>query len=207
MNATLEHIWHEFAEKLGQFIRARVNDPASAEDILQDVFVKIQARLDQLKDPAKLQSWIYLIARNAIIDHYRTRKATVEVPETLAGETEDRNGETDELKAAFRRMIYNLPDPYREALVLTEFDGLTQQQLADSYLPMVPGCQHHLRRHQRVLCHCASDDGGCRRLPGRHHEFVRLSDEPCGSIDSRISGYRSLRGNKGSRRAGPDISD
>ena len=73
MNATLEHIWHEFAEKLGQFIRARVNDPATAADILQDVFVKIQARLDQLKDPAKLQGWIYLIARNAIIDHYRTR--------------------------------------------------------------------------------------------------------------------------------------
>ena len=47
MNATLEHIWHEFAAKLGQFIRARVNDPATADDILQDVFVKIQARLDQ----------------------------------------------------------------------------------------------------------------------------------------------------------------
>ena len=68
MNATLEHIWHEFAEKLGQFIRARVSDPATAEDISQDVFVKIQQRLGQLQDPAKLQSWIYLIARNAVID-------------------------------------------------------------------------------------------------------------------------------------------
>src|SRR5512134_696078 len=106
MNATLEHIWHEFADKLGQFIRARVNDPATAEDILQNVFVKIQARLDQLKDPAKLQSWIYLIARNAIIDHYRTRKETVEVPETLAGEHEPETGELEELKASFRRMIY-----------------------------------------------------------------------------------------------------
>lgn len=40
MNATLEHIWHEFAEKLGQFIRAGVPDPATAQDISQDVFLK-----------------------------------------------------------------------------------------------------------------------------------------------------------------------
>ena len=83
MNATLEHIWHEFAERLGQFLRSRVSDPATAEDILQDVFVKIHQRLGQLQDPAKLQSWIYLIARNTVTDHYRTRKETVEVPATL----------------------------------------------------------------------------------------------------------------------------
>ncbi len=56
MNATLEHIWHEFAERLGQFLRSRVSDPATAEDILQDVFVKIHQRLGQLQYPAKLQS-------------------------------------------------------------------------------------------------------------------------------------------------------
>ena len=87
MNATLEHIWHEFADKLGQFIRARVADPATAEDILQDVFVKIQEPARPTRRiPAKLEGWIYLIARNAIIDHYRTRKETVEVPESLPAE-------------------------------------------------------------------------------------------------------------------------
>jgi hypothetical protein len=40
----------------------------------QEVFVKIQKR------PGKLEGWIYLIARNAVIDYYRTRKETVEVP-------------------------------------------------------------------------------------------------------------------------------
>ena len=124
MNATLEHIWHEFAEKLGQFIRARVADPATAEDILQDVFVKIQKRLGQLQDPAKLEGWIYLIARNAIIDHYRTRKETVEVPESLPAEPDANDAEIEELKASFRRMIYSLPEPYRDAVVLTELDGL-----------------------------------------------------------------------------------
>jgi RNA polymerase sigma-70 factor, ECF subfamily len=90
MNATLEHIWNEFAEKLGRFIRARVSDPATAEDIRQDVFVKIQKRIGERQDPAKLQGWIYLITRKAIIDHYRTRRETVEVPESLPGEPDSR---------------------------------------------------------------------------------------------------------------------
>lgn len=151
MNATLEHIWHEFADKLGQFIRARVNDPATAEDILQDVFVRIQTRLDQLKDPAKLQSWIYLIARNAIIDHYRTRKETVEIPETLAVEPPAADGDVEALKAAFRRMVFNLPEPYREALVLTEFEGLTQQQLADRLGITLSGAKSRVQRGRAQL--------------------------------------------------------
>ncbi len=146
MNATLEHIWHEFADKLGQFIRARVSDPATAEDILQDVFVKIQKRLGQLQNPAKLQRWIYLIARNAIIDYYRTRKETVEVPETLPSEPDYNDGELEELKGAFRRMIYSLPEPYREALVLTEFEGLTQQELADRLKISLSGAKSRVQR-------------------------------------------------------------
>ncbi len=151
MNATLEQIWHEFAERLGQFIRARVDDPATAEDIRQDVFVKIQGQLNQRKDPAKLQSWIYFIARNAIIDHYRSRKATVEVPETLAAETEPKTEEIEELKAAFRRMIYSLPEPYREALVLTEFEGLTQQKLAARLGISLSGAKSRVQRGRAQL--------------------------------------------------------
>ena len=151
MNATLEHIWHEFAEKLGQFIRSRVSDPATAEDILQDVFVKIQKRLGQLQDPAKLEGWIYLIARNSIIDHYRTRKETVEVPETLPAEPDAHNGEVGELKAAFRRMIYSLPEPYREAVVLTELEGLTQQELADRLKISLSGAKSRVQRGRGQL--------------------------------------------------------
>ena len=151
MTATLEHIWQEFAGKLDRFIRARVADASTAEDIRQDVFVKIQSRLDQLKEPAKLEGWIYLIARNAIIDHYRLRKETVPVPETLAVEPQTDNGEVEELKAAFRRMIYSLPEPHREALVLTEFEGLTHQQLADRLGLSLSGAKSRVQRGRDQL--------------------------------------------------------
>lgn len=151
MNATLEHIWHEFAGKLGQFIRARVSDPATAEDLLQDVFVKIQKRLGQLQDPAKLEGWIYLIARNAIIDYYRTRRDAVEVPETLPAEPDTNDGEIEELKASFRRMIYSLPEPYRDAIVLTELDGLTQQELANRLGISLSGAKSRVQRGRAQL--------------------------------------------------------
>lgn len=151
MNATLEQVWDEFAGKLGRFIRARVSDPATAEDVLQDVFVKIQKRLGQLQEPASLEGWIYLIARNAIIDHYRTRKKTVEVPDTLSAEPEATDGEIEELKASFRRMIYSLPEPYRDAIVLTELNGLTQQELANRLGISLSGAKSRVQRARALL--------------------------------------------------------
>jgi RNA polymerase sigma-70 factor, ECF subfamily len=151
MNVTLEHIWHEFAEKLGQFIRSRVADPAAAEDILQDVFVRIQKRPGQLRDPAKLEGWLYLITRNAVIDYYRTRKETVELPEWLPAQPTGESHELVELKAAFRRMIYSLPEPYREALLLTEFNGLTQQQLAERAGISLSGAKSRVQRGREQL--------------------------------------------------------
>jgi len=185
MTPTLENIWHEFAVKLGQFIRARVADPATAEDILQDVFMKIQARLGSLEDPAKLQGWLYLIARNAIIDHYRARKETTEVPESLPAELPEDDVELEGLKASFRRMIYSLPEPYRDALVLTEFEGLTQKELAERLGISLSGaksrvqrgreklkemlhecCSFEFDRRGRVIDCAPRAEGGCQECPG-----------------------------------------
>ncbi len=159
MKPTVETIWNEFAAKLGQFIASRVADPAAAEDILQDVFLKIQSRLDQLRDPAKLQGWLYLVARNAIIDHHRTRRETTEVPESLPAEPPAHDVEVEDLKAAFRRMIYSLPEPYRDALLLTEFEGLTQKELAERLGISLSGAKSRVQRgreqlKQRLLERC-----------------------------------------------------
>ena len=165
MNPTLEQIWNEFAEKLRLFIQKRVSNPAEAEDILQDVFLKIGTRLSQLEDTAKLQGWLYLIARNTVIDHYRKQRETVELPETLA--VEDEPAELEELKASFRRMIHGLPGPYREAILLTEFDGLSQVELARRLGISVSGAKSRVQRGREQLkemlldcCHFEFDRRG-----------------------------------------------
>ena len=151
MNATLEQIWEGFAVKLGGFIRSRVADPTAAEDILQDVFVRIHRGLDRLQEPARLESWIFQITRNAIVDHHRTRRETVEVPETLPAEPAADSGEIADLVASFRRMIDRLPEPYREAVVLTELEGLSQKELATRLGISVSGAKSRVQRGRAQL--------------------------------------------------------
>ena len=174
MKPTVESIWNEFSARLGQFIRARVADPATAEDILQDVFLKFQSPLDEFHDPAKVQGWLFLVARNAIIDHYRTRKPTSELPESLPAEMSENVTEVEELKRVFRRIIDSLPEPYREALVFTEFEGLTQAELAKRLSISLSGAKSRVQRGREQLKDLLLDY--C------HREFSRaVGSQPCPS--------------------------
>src|SRR5579884_302068 len=83
MIVTTESLWEAFHTKLQQFILKRVQDEQNAEDILQEVFLKIHARIDTLRDEEKLQSWMYSIARNTIADYYREHRDRIELPEGL----------------------------------------------------------------------------------------------------------------------------
>ncbi len=152
MTAPAEAIWNQLSTRLGIFIRSRVADFAAAEDILQDTIVNIQKRLGQLRDAGKLESWVYQIARNAIMDHYRKSRDTVALPESLAAEPapiSDR--EREGLQAAFRGMIEALPQPYREAIELTSFWGLSQQELADRFGISVSGAKSRVQRGRAML--------------------------------------------------------
>jgi RNA polymerase sigma-70 factor, ECF subfamily len=171
MKPTIESIWNEFAAQLDRFIRARV-ESASAEDILQDMFMKLQSRIDEFQDPAKLQGWLFLVARNAIIDHYRTRKKTSELPVSLPAELSEDQTEEKELKAVFRRLLYSLPEPYRDALVLTEFEGLTQEELAKHLGISLSGAKSRVQRGREQLKELLLDY--C------HREFSRsVGSQPC----------------------------
>jgi RNA polymerase sigma-70 factor (ECF subfamily) len=165
MKPTAEILWKESSAKLGQFIRSRVEDPATAEDILQEVFLKLQGRLDELDDPAKAQGWLFLVARNAVIDHYRTRKKTTALTDSLPAEPPTVNAEMEELHAAFHRLIDQLPARYREALVLTEFEGLTQEQLAKRLGISVSGAKSRVQRARAQLKELLLD---CCRQEFRH---------------------------------------
>jgi RNA polymerase sigma-70 factor (ECF subfamily) len=151
MSTSIETVWHDFADRLGGFIRQRVGDAAAAEDIRQDVFVKMQNRLGQLRDFTKVESWLYQIARNAIADHFRARRPTTELPETLAAETSEQEPCLDGLTSALRRMVDELPQPYREAIMLAELDGLTQQAIAMSLGISLSGAKSRVQRGRALL--------------------------------------------------------
>ncbi len=116
MSDCTEYLWKEYHDNLHGFILSRVSDTSVADDILQEVFMRILSRIDTLKDCDKLQVWIYQITRNAIIDYYRTQKKTSELPSTLAvSEAEISNEVRQDISTCLLPMVNSLPDPYREA--------------------------------------------------------------------------------------------
>lgn len=168
IDGRVEFIWKEFSEKLRSFIAKRVKDPMLAEDILQDVFLKIHTNLGHLKNFSKLKSWIYQVTRNAIIDYYRSRRINSELPENLAEPEEDsRLNASQKLAGSLKEMIKLLPPQYREALLLTEFGGMKQADLAKKLGISISGAKSRVQRGRRMLkellyqcCHFEFDRRG-----------------------------------------------
>lgn len=131
MTTASEQLWATFSAPLQQFIRRRVADPQSAEDILQDVFLKIHTHIDALRTQDRIASWIYQITRNAIADYYRAQRPTTDVPATLAAPDALPDADVvDELTPCVAAMVDALPATYQEALRMTEYEGLSQKELS-----------------------------------------------------------------------------
>jgi RNA polymerase sigma-70 factor (ECF subfamily) len=163
-----EQLWETFSVPLHQFIRRRVLDPHSAEDILQDVFLKIHSRIDTLNQQERVASWMYQIARNAIADYYRARRPTLELPETLAAPDDLIDDDVErELLPCIAAMVDALPADYREALRLTEYAGLSQKQLSERLGISFSGAKSRVQRARAKLkeqllacCHFQFDYAG-----------------------------------------------
>ena len=181
MTDCTEHIWKEYHDSLHSFILGRVNEASVADDILQDVFMRILSRIDSLKDCDKLQSWIYQITRNAIIDYYRSRKKTSELPPTLTaldGEFSDTASE--DIDACLMPMIRSLPDPYRQAVMLSEIEGRTQKEVAKKEGISLSGAKSRVQRGRAMLKEMMF---GCCRFEfdkrGNVIDYERKGDSDC----------------------------
>ena len=150
MQNRLELIWKEFHKELGGFIFSHIKDREITNDILQDIFVKIQNNIGTLKDESKLSSWIYQIARNSIYDYFRKLKPHFEFNDydTIDEEQTIDNGE---LEKCLKPFINQLDDKYKEAIILTEFDGLTQKQLAQKLNISYSGAKSRVQRAKEYL--------------------------------------------------------
>ena len=170
MLTTTEQVWDAFHAPLQQFIRRRISDEHTAEDVLQDVFLKIHQHMETLKEVRKLESWIYQITRNAIIDSYRGSRSTttLEAAEVLDMPEELPDDDVvSELLPCVRAMVKSLPELDRQALVLTEYQGLTQKELAERLGLSFSGAKSRVQRAREKLkqqllecCHFELDRRG-----------------------------------------------
>ncbi len=147
----IESLYNNLHNQLCRFICSRTGYDDEAEDILQDVFLKIHANIDSIRDLNKLESWVYQVARNCIIDYYRRQRRWVALSDDF---TEDNREEedSDETRIPYvRELVNTLPEPYRQAIILTEYEGLTQKEMADRLGISLSGAKSRVQRARQKI--------------------------------------------------------
>jgi RNA polymerase sigma-70 factor (ECF subfamily) len=151
-NSALEMLWNQFHDRLYRFISSRLSNEQDTEDIIQEVFLRIHTHLETVRDVNKLESWIYQIARNSIIDYYRRQRKLVDLEPDLPVEDEYPEEDLAEsLAPSIREVVQALPEPYRQALLLTEYQGLSQQEMADALGISLSGAKSRVQRARQKV--------------------------------------------------------
>src|SRR4051812_8446702 len=77
----LTSLYNHYFERVYRFVYYRVSHKETAEDLTEDVFVKIFGKLKTLEQVAAFEGWLFQIARNRVIDYYRSKKQVVPLEE------------------------------------------------------------------------------------------------------------------------------
>ncbi|MEE9464400.1 MAG: RNA polymerase sigma factor SigZ [Candidatus Neomarinimicrobiota bacterium] len=169
MTVTTEQVYADFSLRLRTFILRRVPNEADAEDLLQDIFTKIHKNIRSLKDEDSLTAWVYRITRNAIADYYRGRK----LAEPISGLPIEPQESPDETALGqppatwLAPMVRELPEKYRQALMLTELGDMSQKDMARNLGISLSAAKMRVQRGRKKLkqamarcCHFELDRWG-----------------------------------------------
>lgn len=134
-SSAFEELYAEYVSAIYKFVYYRTSHKQTAEDVTSEVFMKALGRIQQFDESkGTFQSWLYAIARNSVVDHYRTKKETVDIEEAHeVGENHDLGGHVDRARELekVRAYLETLPEDQREIVMLRVWDDLSYQQIAE----------------------------------------------------------------------------
>jgi RNA polymerase sigma-70 factor (ECF subfamily) len=151
MSVTSEEAWTRYHDRLLGYIRARSRSAQDAEDILQDVFVKVHRRVGTLEDDAHVGAWLYRVTHNTIVDYYRKAQPLPTVIDPASVPADEIPVAEQRLAPFLTGLVDELPDIYREALILTELEGLTQTEMAHRLGLTPSGAKSRVQRGRAML--------------------------------------------------------
>ncbi len=129
-------LYDHYAEPIYRYVYFRVADYHLAEDITSQIFIKMWQKLPSYRiGEASISAWLYRIAHNAVVDHYRTRKTAISLEDLQSGEV-GREDETEEnleqhmQMEQLRKALQELTQGQREVLILRFIEGLSVREIA-----------------------------------------------------------------------------
>lgn len=130
--------WHELESRLRPYIARRIPARVEINDILQDIFLKLYRGQETLRDEDSFGGWVYRIAERSIVDHLRAIRKQPLARAELSEEVTDAAAPipldedlAPELAQCVAMFVAKLPSPYREAITLTELQGVTHKNAAE----------------------------------------------------------------------------
>lgn len=151
MDRQIQDIWIDLHQELKKFIFSKVRNIDTSEDILQDVFLKIQLNIHNLSDCSKLTSWVYQITRNTVADHYRKANLAIQIDGLDFAEQENEEPLYLSLSNCINQKISKLSKKYKQAILLTYFDKYSQITLAEELNISYSGAKTRVQRGREKL--------------------------------------------------------
>ncbi len=134
----LGELFERHHTRLYQFCLRMTGRPALAEDLVQEVFMRMLKYRHTFRDESTFLPWMYRLARNACADHFRKHHPSDELderheglPATTAEATAERDVETAESVSLLRRALLELPFDKREILILARFEARAYNEIAE----------------------------------------------------------------------------
>jgi RNA polymerase sigma-70 factor (ECF subfamily) len=148
--------WRDIEQRLRPYVARRVASAADVDDVLQEIWLRMQRGLAHLRDGESFGGWAYRVAQSAIVDAARARARSPlllvdRAPETAIDEADEAERLESELGACVALFVARLPSPYREAVTLTELEGLTQREAAEMLALSLPGLKSRVQRGREKL--------------------------------------------------------
>jgi RNA polymerase sigma-70 factor (ECF subfamily) len=150
--------WQEIRARLQPYVARRVASAADVDDVLQEVLIRMHRSLGQLREQDRFGSWVLRIAEHVIIDNARMRArqplaspVAVEVGATADERPTDAELLLPELTECVALFVSRLPSPYREAVILTELEGLSQRDAAQLLGVSLSGLKSRVQRGRQKM--------------------------------------------------------
>jgi RNA polymerase sigma-70 factor, ECF subfamily len=161
-----------YRDSIYRYILRLVGDPGHADDLTQETFLRVHQRLDSLKDPAALETWLYRIATNLCHDRFRQREhrhpalplvAAAGLNDVVirddAALRPDQLLEQSNMSECVLRFLVRLPQSQREVLLLHDLHGFTGPEIAERLGLSLPNVKIRLHRARSRLKAALSE--GC----------------------------------------------
>ena len=126
----LTYLYSRYSDDVCRFVQSIVRDHHQAEDITQDVFAKLMRAIQKYEErEVPFAAWIMRVARNAALDHVRSRRQ-IPVDEVWVSENGEEQTSLD-CTRALKEALAELPQSQREVLVLRHIGGLSPNEIAE----------------------------------------------------------------------------